>query len=106
MGKRTGKHHYLIGQDNRSASEHDLDARLEQLLEEKMHGISFSAYTKGQKPGDELTREQIEHRMTLLAPRFNWIRSFFYHAGQRIHPTSCQGYGLKHLGRCLAWRKP
>ena len=35
MGKRTGKHHYLIGQDNRSASELDLDTRLELLLEEK-----------------------------------------------------------------------
>ena len=55
MGKRTGKHHYLIGQDNRSLSELDLDTRLELLLDEKMHGISFSAYTKGQKPGDELT---------------------------------------------------
>ena len=35
MGKRTGKHHYLIGQDNRSASELDLDTRLELLLEKR-----------------------------------------------------------------------
>ena len=84
MGKRTGKHHYLIGQDNRSLSELDLDTRLELLLEEKMHGISFSAYTKGQKPGDELTLEQIEHRMAILAPRFNWIRSFSTTQGNSI----------------------
>ena len=40
-----------------------------------MHGISFSAYTRS-KTSDELTREQIEHRMAILAPRFNWIAPF------------------------------
>jgi len=97
MGKRTGKHHYLIGQDNRSLSELDLDTRLELLLEEKMHGISFSAYTKGQKPGDELTREQIEHRMALLAPRFNWIRSFSTTQGNEHIPQVAKAMGLKTL---------
>lgn len=97
MGKRTGKHHYLIGQDNRSASELDLDTRLELLLEEKMHGISFSAYTKGQKPGDELTRERIEHRMAILAPRFNWIRSFSTTQGNEHIPQVAKAIGLKTL---------
>ena len=97
MGKRTGKHHYLIGQDNRSLSELDLDTRLELLLEEKMHGISFSAYTKGQKPGDELTREQIEHRMALLAPRFNWIRSFSTTQGNEHIPQVAKAMGLNTL---------
>ena len=97
MGKRTGKHHYLIGQNNRSASELDLDTRLELLLEEKMHGISFSAYTKGQKPGDELTREQIEHRMAILAPRFNWIRSFSTTQGNEHIPQVAKAMGLKTL---------
>ena len=97
MGKRTGKHHYLIGQDNRSLSELDLDSRLELLLEEKMHGISFSAYTKGQKPGDELTREQIEHRMAILAPRFNWIRSFSTTQGNEHIPEVAKTMGLNTL---------
>ena len=97
MGKRTGKHHYLIGQDNRSASELDLDTRLELLLEEKMHGISFSAYTKGQQPGDELTREQIEHRMAILAPRFIWIRSFSTTQGNEYIPQIAKAMGLKTL---------
>ena len=68
MGKRTGKHHYLIGQDNRSASELDLDTRLELLLEEKMHGISFSAYTKGQNPAmnSRASRSSIEWRFWRL----------------------------------------
>jgi exo-beta-1,3-glucanase (GH17 family) len=67
------------------------------LLEEKMHGISFSAYTKGQKPGDELTREQIEHRMTLLAPRFNWIRSFSTTQGNEHIPQVAKAMGLNTL---------
>ena len=97
MGKRTGKHHYLIGQDNRSSTELDLDARLKQLLEGKMHGISFSAYTKGQKPGDELTPEQIEHRMALLAPHFNWIRSFSTTQGNEHIPRVAKAMGLNTL---------
>ena len=97
MGKRTGKYHYLVGQDNRSLSELDLDTRLELLLEEKMHGISFSAYTKGQKPGDELTREQIEHRMAILAPRFNWIRSFSTTQGNEHIPQVAKANGLNTL---------
>ena len=49
MGKRTGKHHYLIGQDNRSLSELDLDTRLELLLEEELFlfdGFNFKAVIK------------------------------------------------------------
>ena len=97
MGKRTGKHHYLIGQDNRCANELDLDTRLYLLLEKKMYGISFSAYTKGQKPGDELTSEQIEHRMAILAPRFNWIRSFSTAQGNEHIPRVAKAMGLKTL---------
>ena len=62
-----------------------------------MHGISFSAYTKGQKPGDELTREQIEHRMAILAPRFNWIRSFSTTQGNEHIPQVAKAMGLKTL---------
>ena len=97
MGKRAGKHHYLIGQDARGAKELDLDSRLQQLLTKKMHGISFSAYTSGQKPGDELSRGQIEHRMALLAPRFNWIRSFSTTQGNEHIPQVAKAMGLSTL---------
>jgi glucan 1,3-beta-glucosidase len=97
MGKRVGKHHYLIGNDTRSPGEQDLDMRLEQLLEDKMHGISFSAYTKGQKPGDELSLAQVEHRMALLVPHFNWIRSFSTTQGNELIPRVAKGMGLNTL---------
>ena len=76
MSKRAGKHHYLIENDTRNSSDLELDTRLEQLLSEKMHGISFSAYGKGQKHGDQVTLDQVKHRMALLESRFNWVRSF------------------------------
>ena len=97
MGRRAGKHHYLIGEDAGDAESLDLDSRLERLLSKKMHGISFSAYVKGQKPGDELTREQIEHRMTFIAPRFNWIRSFSTTQGNELIPQVAKSMGLATL---------
>ena len=97
MGRRAGKHHYLIGEDAGDAESLDLDSRLKRLLSKKMHGISFSAYVKGQKPGDELTREQIEHRMTFIAPRFNWIRSFSTTQGNELIPQVAKSMGLATL---------
>lgn len=97
MGKRAGKHHYLIGKNARSTEALDLDSRLDRLLSKKMHGISFSAYTKGQKPGDQLTPAQIEHRMAYLAPRFNWIRSFSTTQGNEHIPQIAKDMGMNTL---------
>jgi exo-beta-1,3-glucanase (GH17 family) len=62
-----------------------------------MHGISFSAYVDGQKPGDELGRDQIERRMTVLASRFSWIRSFSTTQGNDLIPIVAKEHGLKTL---------
>ena len=97
MGKRSGQHHYLLDSDQRSVSELDLDTRLSRLLDDKMHGISFSAYTKGQKPGDALSRAQVESRMAILAPHFNWIRSFSTTQGNEHIPQVAHTVGLKTL---------
>lgn len=97
MGKRTGKHHYLIGQDTQNTEALDLDTRLQRLLSNKMHGISFSAYATGQKPGDDLTRDQIETRMAFLSPHFNWIRSFSTTQGNEYIPQVAKTMGLNTL---------
>ena len=97
MSKRAGKHHYLIGNDTRNSSDLELDTRLEQLLSEKMHGISFSAYNKGQKPGDEVTLDQVKHRMALLEPHFNWVRSFATTQGNEHIPKVAHAMGMKTL---------
>ena len=97
MSGRADKRHYLLDSSDEVARSQDLDQRLERLLADKMHGISFSAYLEGQQPGDELSPEQIEHRMAILAPRFNWVRSFSTIEGNQLIPRIAKGYGLNTL---------
>jgi len=97
MSRREGKRHYLLAESAHSTDGGDLDARLSALLEAKMHGIAFSAYTEEQKPGDPLPVEQIERRMAILAPHFHWIRSFSVTAGNELIPRVAKDQGLKTL---------
>lgn len=97
MSLRQDKHHHLLNPAGTSSEHRTLDERLEALLAQKMHGISFSAYVDGQKPGDELSRDQIERRMTVLASRFSWIRSFSTTQGNDLIPVVAKEHGLKTL---------
>ena len=97
MSLRQDKHHHLLNPAETSAEHRTLDERLDALLAQKMHGISFSAYVDGQKPGDELSRDQIERRMTVLASRFSWIRSFSTTQGNDLIPIVAKEHGLKTL---------
>ena len=45
-------------------------------LEGGIHGICFSMYEDGQKPGDIISEEQVKRRIKTLKPYTNWIRSF------------------------------
>ena len=97
MSLRQDKHHHLLNPAGTSSEHRTLDERLEVLLAQKMHGISFSAYVDGQKPGDELSRDQIERRMIVLASRFSWIRSFSTTQGNDLIPVVAKEHGLKTL---------
>ena len=97
MSLRQDKHHHLLNPAGTSSEHRTLDERLEVLLAQKMHGISFSAYVDGQKPGDELSRDQIERRMRVLASRFSWIRSFSTTQGNDLIPVVAKEHGLKTL---------
>ena len=97
MSLRQDKHHHLLNPAGSSAEHRTLDERLDALLAQKMHGISFSAYVDGQKPGDELSRDQIERRMTVLASRFSWIRSFSTTQGNDLIPVVAKEHGLETL---------
>ncbi len=97
MSRRGDKRHHLLGSAGEPADGRDLDARLRDLLTDKMHGIAFSAYREGQQPGDELSREQIEQRLTIIAPCFNWVRSFSTTQGNELIPPIAKGKGLQTL---------
>ena len=96
MSSRSEKHHYLINAiGGRTPS--TVNARLKSLLLNRMHGVSFSAYTRNQKPGDEISVEQIEDRMATLSKHFNWVRSFSVTEGNQHIPRVAKTFGIKTL---------
>jgi exo-beta-1,3-glucanase (GH17 family) len=66
-------------------------------LEKGMHGICFSMYEDGQKPGDIITAEQVERRIKILKPYTKWIRSFSCIEGNEHIPQMAHKHGLKTL---------
>lgn len=62
-----------------------------------MHGIGFSAYEEGQKPGDELSLAQVQRRMSVLKPYVQWVRSFSCIQGNQLIPVVARQSGLKTL---------
>lgn len=68
-----------------------------QVLEEGMHGLCFSPYEEGQKPGDQITEEQIRRRMEIIAPYTQWIRSFSCTEGNEQIPRIAREFGIKSM---------
>ena len=62
-----------------------------------MHGLCFSAYLEGQKPGDQLSEEQVRKRMEILKPYTQWVRSFSCVDGNDLIPKIAKEYGLKTM---------
>ena len=73
-------------------------------LENGMHGLCFSAYEEGQKPGDILSKHQISRRIEIIAPYTKWIRSFSCIEGNELIPQVASDYGIKTL--VGAWLSP
>mgnify|MGYP001152495046 FL=1 len=97
MSKREEKILSLIGMDTSKISGNQLHEVFSAYLEKGMHGIGFSAYEEGQKPGDELTLEQVQRRMTILKPSIKWVRSFSCLQGNELIPTVAKQMGIKTL---------
>ncbi len=74
-----------------------LDSLFMEILNEGIFGISFSAYLEGQKPGSQLTEEQIEDRMKILSPHVKWVRSFSCIDGNELIPKVAHKHGIKTL---------
>ena len=63
MGKRDNKVLSLVGVDLADADNGQLKEYFASTLKCGMHGIGFSAYEEGQKPGDNISLTQIKRRM-------------------------------------------
>ena len=66
-------------------------------LQNGMHGLCFSLYEDGQKPGDIISEEQVRRRMKIIAPYIKWVRSFSCIDGNEFIPKVARELGIKTL---------
>ncbi len=70
---------------------------LRQILEQKIHGLSFSPYLEGQSPGTEIGASQIRERLSIIQPYTHWIRTFSCVEGHQQTPGIAREAGLKTM---------
>ncbi len=87
----------LAGLDYSKTSPEELRGLFLKVLSNGMHGLCYSAYDEGQKPGDILSIEQVRRRMKVIAPYTKWIRSFSCIEGNELIPLVAREHGLKSL---------
>lgn len=97
MSFRPEKKLSLAGIDLANKSIDELQNLFQKVLKSGMHGICFSAYEEGQKPGTILTEEQVRRRMEIIAPYTKWVRSFSCIEGNELIPKIAKEYGIKTL---------
>ena len=93
----TNENDYSNGVDFTSKSPVELDNLFGEVLESGMHGLCFSLYEDGQKPGDIISEEQVRRRMKIIAPYSKWVRSFSCTEGNEFIPMIAKEYGIKTL---------
>jgi GPH family glycoside/pentoside/hexuronide:cation symporter len=69
-----------------------------------LYGLCFSAYTQGQRAGDQLSEAQVRRRIDLIAPHTRWVRSFACTEGHERIPRAARDKGLKTM--VGAWISP
>jgi len=97
MSRSGSKHSVLSGIDISDLSRAELDSAFLKILNQGIHGISFSAYLENQSPGSQITEQQIETRMKIIQPYVKWVRSFSCVDGNEHIPKIAHKYGLKTL---------
>lgn len=97
MSFRKGKKLALAGMDYSNKTQEELEDLFRSVLNNGTHGLCFSLYEEGQKPGDIITEEQVRRRMEIIKPFTSWVRSFSCTDGNEHIPRIAKEYGLKTL---------
>jgi glucan 1,3-beta-glucosidase len=97
MGKRLGRTLALAGVQTASKSEAELVEMFHDILKTGMHGLCFSLYEDGQKPGDVIGEDQIRRRLEIMKPHTEWVRSFSCIEGNELIPRIAKEFGMKTL---------
>jgi exo-beta-1,3-glucanase (GH17 family) len=87
----------LAGLDISGLGVDDLRKLVRELLENRIHGLSFSPYTEGQSPGTQIGEDQIRERLAIIEPHVRWIRTFSCTEGHELIPAIAHERGLKTL---------
>lgn len=94
---------HLAGINISTLSQQEKVAMINEILANKIHGISYSPYLDGQEPGIEISADQIEERLKVIQPYTNWIRTFSCVEGHQLSPAIAKSYQLKTMvGVCLS----
>jgi glucan 1,3-beta-glucosidase len=97
MSKRQEKLMSLVAAKSIRSTPGNDDILAKELLNKGMHGICFSLFEEGQKPGDPITEKQIRRRLEILKPYTQWIRTFSCTEGNELIPPLAKEYGIKTL---------
>lgn len=87
----------IRGIDFSAMSGADKIALFRQILERRIHGISFSPYLDGQSPGVDISEQQIRQRLSIIQPYTRWIRSFSCIEGNQEIPRIAHELGLQTM---------
>ena len=85
----------LAGINVSSMTADELRNLVREILEGKIHGLSFSPYTEGQGPGTVVGEAQIRERLAIIEPYVRWIRTFSCTDGHELIPAIAREKGLK-----------
>jgi exo-beta-1,3-glucanase (GH17 family) len=87
----------LSGLDLSGLSKKELNAIVRKILEDKIHGISFSPYIAGQGPGTIISEAQIRERLSVIQPYISSVRSFSCTDGNELIPAIAKENGLSTM---------
>jgi len=97
MSYREEKIKSLIGSDYTDCNTRKLQDHCDSILDRGVHGLCFSPYEGVQKPGDNISEDQIRRRLEIIKPHTKWIRIFSCTDGNELIPKLAKEYGIKTL---------
>ena len=106
MSYRSGRNMSLAGIDYANMTKGQIRELFLSILNGGMHGLCFSLYEDGQKPGDLITEEQVRRRIEIIRPYTKWVRSFSSTDGNELIPMIAKEYGLKTLVGAWLGKEP
>ncbi len=77
----------------------ELAVMMNEIINDQIHGISFSPYLEDQNPdlASEISEDQIRDRLLIIKPHTKWIRTFSCTNGNEKTPKIAHELGFKTL---------